>query len=377
MRRTSPREERRRRVLVEERRSSPPSPSAVAGSPRGKSPPSARYTPAARAEHQPRISDLLPLRPWTLLVWFLAGLCLVVGHATLHTCYLRWHAPNRPMDLSALNLEGARNLARWTSSCLLLASALLSVQILQLRRHRIDDYRARYRLWYYIILVLILSSMDAVAGLHRMVYGGVELMASQYAIPLPRSSLVGLLLAAAAGLGVRLMFEMRGSRGAKLLALTAGLAYLLHAYLREASIRLLPVRLETMAAGIALLLGHYLLLMSLVVYGRHVYLDAQGRLVARRRAEGRRFHLGLSRSSRQATKSSTSSAGSADDSAQQAATAKPTTDTSSASQEPQAAPAPPSATARQDADHFPATLQLSRSERRRLKKLQKRDRRAA
>jgi hypothetical protein len=341
--------------------------------------PSARYTPAARAEHQPRISDLLPLRPWTLWVWFLTGLSLVVAHATLYTCYLHWHDPRLPMDLSALNLDGPRNLARWTSSCLLLASALLAAQILRLRRHRIDDYRARYRLWYYVGVVLVLGSVDTIAGLHRILFAGYEFMAQQYAIPLPRASVEGLLLAMAAGLGVRLLFEIRASRGATISALAAGLAYVTSSFLRNGSVLVLPTQLETMVIGVAPLLGHYLLLMSLVVYGRHVYLDAQGKLAVGRRAEGRRFRLSLPRKSRKTAKSSKRKPDAADDSTQQAAAPKLAKSTSPASsgKDAKSAKTTRSATDEGKADESPATLRLSRSERRRLKKQHKRERRAA
>ena len=142
VRRSSPREERRRRVLVEERHAAGGTPRPTEGAPRSRPAVNARYTSAARAEQQPRTIDLLPKRLWTLSVWFLVGLCVVVVHATLYTGYLRWHAPERQLDLSAWDLNGPQNLVRWSSSCMLLASALLAMQILQLRRHRVDDYRA-------------------------------------------------------------------------------------------------------------------------------------------------------------------------------------------------------------------------------------------
>lgn len=393
VRRISPRDERRRRALVEERLASAPAPTATAPAARAKVAPSTRYTPAARAEHQPRVSELLPLRAWTVLVWFLVGLSVVVAHATLYTCYLRWHHPALRVDLSAFDLEGPRNLTRWTASCLLLAASLLAVHILRLRRHRIDDYRARYRLWYYVAVLLVLGSMDTVAGLHRVVYSVADAVARQFARPVPWSLLAWLLVLVVAGLTVRLLFEVRASRGATASIAGAGLAYLASAAACNGWWTALPSHLLTLTAGLTLLLGHYLLVMSLVVYSRYVHLDAQGRLPqveARGKLRARRLRWRFtlpwigSRSKAEA-------ADATDD-------AKPTKTRSSKDSDTKPTPSPPAKETAappssvtpapeaadddvesddDDADESPDTLQISRSERRRLKKQHKRDRRAA
>ena len=314
-------------------------------------------------------------------------------HATLYAGYLHWQHSVLPIDLSALNLSGPQTLVRWTSSCMLLLSALLAYQILHLRRHRVDDYRARYRVWYYVIVALLLGSMDLVAGLHRMVDGGAQMLVARSTLPLPVASLTWLLVSLAVGLALSLVLEVRGSRGATACIVTAGLAYVAFGVIRQTGIPRFPSRLETMTEGLVLLLGHYFLLMSLVVYGRHVYLDAQGRLnplTSRQRAPRLRLwnalSLGLRKreGSRESAEESTSAEPATGDESESSA-AKPRLSTKTTNDDkPRSSnvrPSPPAPAKQPEQsepeDDSPATLPLSRSERKRRKKQQRRDRRAA
>lgn len=335
--------------------------------------------------------DLLPLRSWTLSVWFLTGLCVVVAHATLYAGYLHWQHSVLPIDLSALHLSGPQTLIRWTSSCMLLLSALFAFQILHLRRHRIDDYRARYRVWYYVIAALLLGSMDLVAGLHRMVDGGAQMLVARSTLPLPAASLTWLLVSLAVALALSVVLEVRGSRGATVCVVAAGLAYVAFGVIRQTGIPRLPARLETMTEGLMLLLGHYLLLMSFVVYGRHVYLDAQGRLTplaSRQRAPRLRLWNALSLGIRKREASTETVEGSRSEEpaageARKSAVAKPRLSTQAADGDKprgsnsRSSQAAPSQKQEEQENDSPATLPLSRSERKRMKKQQRRDRRAA
>jgi hypothetical protein len=270
---------------------------------------------------------------------------------------------------------------------MLLASALLAMQILQLRRHRVDDYRARYRLWYYVVIGLLLASMDSVAGLHRIVESGARQIVTRSTLPLPASSLLWMLLVVGTALAVSLLFEIRASRGAVLCVAMSVVAYVANGVLRQGQLGLLSDPLLTIVEGLTLLTGHYLLLMSLVVYGRHVHLDAQGRLkpaTQRRRVRAQRLwnSLPLLRKGGTGETESSGDASSEVDEEKRAPTkpAQSNSEPARTSRRPTEQKQP--TTSREldeeaEADDGPSTLPLSRAERKRMRKQQKRDRRAA
>ncbi len=268
---------------------------------------------------------------------------------------------------------------------MLLASALLALQILQLRRHRVDDYRARYRLWYYVVIGLLLASMDSVAGLHRIVESGARQIVARSTLPLPASSLLWMLVVVGTVLAVSLLFEIRASRGAAFCVAMSVVAYVANGVLRQGQLGFLSDPLLAIIEGLTLLTGHYLLLMSLVVYGRHVHFDAQGRLkpaMQHRRVRARRLWNSLPLLRKRGTEATESSGdASADVDEEKRAATKPAgsdSEPASTPRRPTEQKQPPtSRESDEEADDGPSTLPLSRSERKRLRKQQKRDRRAA
>ena len=74
--------------------------------------------------------------------------------------------PARP-GVAAFDLGGKGSLAAWFSSLMLLAASLVAVLVYTVRRHRMDDYRGRYRVWLWAALCWFLMATDAAASLHE------------------------------------------------------------------------------------------------------------------------------------------------------------------------------------------------------------------
>ena len=55
-----------------------------------------------------------------------------------------------------------------------MAAAFFSAIIVQFRRHRIDDYRGEYRVWYYFVVALILASINASIGGHQIAWNATH-----------------------------------------------------------------------------------------------------------------------------------------------------------------------------------------------------------
>lgn len=266
-------DERRRRLLSED--ASPAEPtrtrtSAAAGPPPG-------YADAARRQHQPHLTDFVPLRGWVHALLFAGGALTIAGVAAAY-----WFVPGATdgrWPLLDVSLDGS--LAAWLGSLTLACAAPLALLIYAVRRHRLDDYRGRYRMWLFAAPALLALSLEQTAALEETLRGALE-AATGWSVfaagavywPLLVGSVLTLL-------AVRLAFEMRRCLGATfgaVLALILGSAALAAAegWLTLEAGRVSAVVLATLQLAAALVL-----LTSLGVYARHVILAAEGRLAVR------------------------------------------------------------------------------------------------
>ncbi len=171
-----PGDQRRRRLFTEERAAAAGIAAAAAASPTSRvtTPPvhkTQRYGDAEFLDQQPSLLDLAPRRliGWALI--FLAGAMLIAAIEALSvwmprlTAVLGHRPPVGP--IAAFDLGGKGSLAAWFSSLLLLAASLVAVLVYSVRRHQVDDYRGRYRVWLWAALCWFLMASDAAASLHE------------------------------------------------------------------------------------------------------------------------------------------------------------------------------------------------------------------
>src|SRR5215204_363854 len=178
-RRSGQLDERRRRVLMDEIASpssetdAPESPPATSGSAKG---PVRAYSPAVLAERQPRVTDLVPLRPFAAIFLVLLSL---TGVAAIETTYI--YLATLPLGsagehLAALDVDQRGSLASYYSALLLALGAAGALAVYGIRSHRVDDYRGRYRIWLWIAAALAWASVDVATGLHDALGAGVALL---------------------------------------------------------------------------------------------------------------------------------------------------------------------------------------------------------
>jgi hypothetical protein len=227
---------------------------------------------------------LLPKRPFTLLVLALSALCAIVGLQALYGTLFAGQLPLPEATLSACDLSRTNSMAGWLSSLWLAWAAAVGAVIYSLRRHRVDDYRGRYRLWIWLSIALLIASLESVAGLR------VTLVAWLAAASGARAHIEDTTLrhAALGALGAALMIrggiEMRRSLGAALAlgAAACGYASVLGLLLLET---FPPCTFRVMLHSSLLLGSHFLVLFSVLLYARYVYLDAHGQIAPRRRRQ--------------------------------------------------------------------------------------------
>jgi hypothetical protein len=129
--------------------------------------PSPRYTQAALMENQPRITDFIPRRPLTLLLLLALNLAVIGGLEWLYFKMPTWAKQTTDGRVAAFDLDSEGSLGAWYSSTVLAVAAAYAFLVYSLRRHRIDDYRGRYRTWFAAGLCFALMSIDESASLHE------------------------------------------------------------------------------------------------------------------------------------------------------------------------------------------------------------------
>jgi hypothetical protein len=391
-RRSGQLDERRRRVLMDEIASPAADADAAATAGGTAKGPVRAYGAAVLAERQPRVTDLVPVRPLWVVVCLLLLVAGVIAVEAIHIQAVTARSAHGLAQLSALDARQRGSLAAWYSSALLAGAAVGAGVIFSIRAHRVDDYRGRYRVWLWTAAALAWLSLDAATGIHdalglamTFVTGRqIESAELASACTIGWIAVYGLVLGT---LAVRLMIEVRSS-------LLSGAAFVIAALLYSYSAVLklnMTAAPALLAAGVVeagvLLLAHTSLLVSIGLFARHVYLDATGRLKVHidpdRKTKGRgRAKLKVVKSDKANDQAKSGQAAQAAKSGGDTAAAKfGSAAASSSSAKPAAAiskatvssPDPDDEEEEDDEQY----AHLSKSERRRLKKLARREQRRA
>lgn len=278
-RQTSQADGRRRRVVAD-----------LAGADASGAPPK-RRRPAYRSPHygdasfmdrQPRLTDLIPRR------WSTVGLIVVLGCAALAGVEMlyRWMpglaARVGAQRIAVLDLSSGRNLGTWLTTVMLQWAALVSWLIYRIRRHRLDDYRGRYRIWLWGCLGWTLLSIDAGSQLHDAL---AQLMVVLTGTRLASDGAVWwavIYFFIFVPLGLRLAVDMRECRMGVFLLLVAGglAAYALALQFAWVTLQVAAVEQIMVEVGAQMAAG-LVLGLALMIHARHLVFDAEGRLPVR------------------------------------------------------------------------------------------------
>lgn len=278
---------RRRRVLNEEVLSASASHLALRAASEDRSTGDAlRYSDAAAVENHPQISDFIPRRHRTIAMMLIIGLAATGGVAVFHQLAAPLAAATGTLHQQPLDVSAGNSLAAWMGSVLLFVTSLACLLIHSIRRHRIDDYRGRYRIWRWAAAACLLASANNVAPLHALVADVLTHYAGWSAL---RGGAVWWLTLAGvplAWISLRISFDVRESAASAVLLVASLLAYAAALANFLGWLPGIEPRWESLVTGGTALAGHWLILTSVVCYARHVVLDAQG-LVRRRQAASR------------------------------------------------------------------------------------------
>lgn len=285
------RDDRRRRVLTEEvigpATDREDATAAAGGAVLRRARRKANYGDAKFMDGQPRITDLIPTRFSFVLLWFLLGVTIITGLEALYAWMPELAAHTSDGRVAAFDLDSEGSLGAVFSSTTLALAALVALVVYSVRRHKQDDYQARYRVWLWAALCWLVMAVDESASLHegfkemmtwltgtRIVGDGSLWWVAAYAIVL---SVVGL----------RLLLDMRVCWLSTSVLVVAGVCYAASVVVQMQAVLAEMGAVSVMVEEGLEMAGNVFLLLSMTLHARFVILDAQGLLPERkRRAKG-------------------------------------------------------------------------------------------
>jgi hypothetical protein len=255
------------------------------------------YSQAVRQTCQQRMVQLIPVRRGTLTLvlacmWILWG-GLLFSHYWIHvripstsSAATSSNASFASLPVSQLfHLRSSHSIAHWLTCQLWMLTALAAWMIFRLRRHKLDDYRAKYRIWAVLAIVALFSSFDASSsGLYllgisidgwarkEIGYGGWPLVLATFA------SLVGVL-------GIRLCSELKSAPTSVACWLIGLLSWAISSLLGTGLIKTTwsPASIDLVVGG-CWLGGILAVFQAAGIYLRQTYIHAQKRFLQRQGA---------------------------------------------------------------------------------------------
>jgi hypothetical protein len=243
-----------------------------------------RYSDAAAVENHPQITDFVPRRYATIAMLIALGAIFTAALAAMDYFAETIAASAGIRSTVAFDLTADGSLAAWLAAVVLLVTSAACLITYSIRRHRIDDFRGRYRVWFMAAIACLVMSANCVAGMHQVVADALRHLTGWTAL---RDGAAWWLLLAGLPFGwilLRTLIDMRECRVAVILLVAATMCYVTSAVAYLGLVPITDPRTQTIAVGATLLLGYWLSLASVVSYARFVVLDAQGLIVVRRRS---------------------------------------------------------------------------------------------
>jgi hypothetical protein len=272
------RNERRRRLIADDpnEESSDESGVRIARPATGADDSASRpYALTTERQRSRALDALFPSRLLTIWLIALAGLMLTGGLVIVHLWAVGWSDRLATSELVLLDLDSSRNLSRWFASTLLGFAAAIAMFIFSLRRHRLDDYHGRYRVWLWALCGCLMASLGETTSAGEVAEGlcnrASEACGLNAQVAWPAT--VGLVLLT---MGARLLVEVWRSRAAVAALSAAGICLLAAGLVEFGDFSGLADAYRSAVCGGCRLAGDLLVLTAFLLYTRHVVREIEG-----------------------------------------------------------------------------------------------------
>jgi hypothetical protein len=279
------RNDRRRRVLKEEVRSASGARATLRTDVADDAP---RYSDAAGVENHPQVTDFVPRRYSTIALLGLFGTAATAVTGALHYFVLPIAASRGMNSAAAFDLTARGNLTEWLAAVVLFMASGFCVMTYSIRRHRIDDYRGRYRIWLGAALACFVLSANSVTGLHEVLSDVLTRATGWSALREGAAWWMAVAGLPLAWIFVRVLLDIRECRIAAALLTSAAGCYGVSAASFLGYGPAVDAQIQPIVTAAPLLLGHWLLFTAIVANARFVVLDAQGLVTVRRQPKAKR-----------------------------------------------------------------------------------------
>lgn len=240
------------------------------------------YGYGAERRSQPKTTDLIPKRWFAYSTVVLALIATVCGLNALSIYSPSLHTYFGDAGVDAFSLRGGGTLASWFTSVLLAFTAAYCLQVYYLRKHRCDDYRGSYRIWLWSFCVFMVASVTGAVDLGQISQNVLAATAGKLPSLGPVSIPVlvgGVALTAMIAL---MVWEVRVSRGAMALVGLSWLGGLVSVLSVEPFVRNQVAESSLVLVRANAWLGFSsCAFLAVVTYARYVYLAANGMLPVR------------------------------------------------------------------------------------------------
>ena len=283
------RDYRRRRLLLEISGSSERKKSrrGSLGRPASATKTSPRYPPDLVLLHQPRLTDVLPLKPLTVILLGFLGLVAIGAIVGVEWTLASLFLEGKQQAPCAFDAEAKTSVGGWFSSILLFTGAVLAFGIYTLRKHRRDDFRGAYRIWVWVgIACLFLSIQESTA----LMKAGEQLLAHATGQAAWQDMTLWWVVPFAlffAIIASRLYAEFDNHWSAKVLLIAAGAFYLAGWIPSILQVSGVPTNLQPYLSQVARMIGHLLIVLAIVEEGRRVAEEAWAAVAAAEQASPR------------------------------------------------------------------------------------------
>lgn len=232
-------------------------------------------------ERQTRVTDFIPRSYGALALWFVLGAGLIAGLEALYFYMPRMPIAAADGRIAAFDLGTHGSLATWYSSLLLQTAAVAALVVYSIRKQRASDYHARYRIWIAAALGWFVLSIDATASLHEGFQGLMIALTGERGFGDGSIWWIGGYCVVLGTVGLRLVLDMKECRTSTALFVLTGPAYVASLVVRFGFLPSLSAVQTVMVEQGLVMAGHLLLLSSMAVHARYVFLEAKGEIAAR------------------------------------------------------------------------------------------------
>jgi hypothetical protein len=241
-----------------------------------------RYSDAAGVENHPQVTDFIPRRYATIAMLVAVGAGLTTALAATQFFAIPIANATGMRSLASIDLGSSGSIGAWLSAVVLLMASATCMLTYSIRRHRIDDFRGRYRVWFLASVACLAASANSVVGFHQVAADVLSHFTGWSALrdgAVWWMALAGLPLA---WITVRAMLDVRESRMAAALFVAGLSCYAMSAVSYLGLTGIADPQTRSIAVGGTLLMGHWFVLASALSYARYVVLDAQGLITVHR-----------------------------------------------------------------------------------------------